>query len=126
MTWTLLQLAEIAAFAAIAGATHRYVIRRRGPFADAVVATGGASLRSVFAVADAVAALVYLAFVSAVVPAQDPTLSGPAGLEGALDQVALFALLVAFVQVVLHMVVHRVAAHLEPWPPRATAVAEVS
>ncbi len=123
MSRALLQVAELAAFAGIAAAAHTYVSRRRAPLADALVATAGASMRSVFAIADVVAALVYVAFASAVVPS---TVGVPGDLEGALDKVALFALLVALVQVAAHVAVHRVAGHLEPWPPSVTPAADAA
>jgi hypothetical protein len=51
MTQALLQGVELVAFAGIAVAAHTYVARHRRPFADALVATAGAGMRFVMAVA---------------------------------------------------------------------------
>jgi hypothetical protein len=40
-------------------------------------------------------------------------------IEAMLDTVALFALLVAALQVISLLTLYRIAHHLEPWPPRS-------
>jgi hypothetical protein len=118
MTRALLQAAELAAFAGIAVGAHTYVTRRRRPLADALVATAGTVMRAMVAIADVVAALLYVAFAAAVVPFAGLSPVGPGEVDDVLDTVALFALLVAVVQVGGYTLLHRVAGHLEPWPPQ--------
>jgi cell division protein FtsW (lipid II flippase) len=121
MTRALLQAAELAAMTGIAVGAHGYVTRRRGPLADALVATAGNSMRAMMAIADVVAALVYVAFASAVIPSTGAV--GEREVESVLHTIAAFALVVAVVQVVSQLVLHRVAAHLEPWPPAVGSAA---
>jgi hypothetical protein len=124
MTRALLQAAEITVLAGIAVGAHRYVVRRRAPLADALEKVAGTAMRAVAAIADAVAGLVYAAFAFAAVPAAGASPVRAGEIDATLDTVAAFAVLVAVVQVVTHLVLYRVAHHLEPWPPRPARSAE--
>lgn len=124
MTRALLHAAELTVLAGIAVGAHRYVVRRRGPLAEALEKLAGTSMRAVAAIADTVAGLLYAAFALAVVPAAGESTVRAAEVESALDTVAVFALLVALVQVVAYLVLYRVAHHLEPWPPHPTLPAD--
>ena len=122
MTRIALQLLEITTLAVIAVVTHRYVNRRRGVFLDDLEELAGRSVRMLVGIADVVAGLIYVAFAAAVVPFG----GGAAGLpdvESVFDVVAVFALLVAAAQVTSLVVLHRVANHLQPWPPRNASLA---
>lgn len=123
MTRALLQAAELATFAGIAVGAHTYVAHRRAPLADALEATAGSVMRAVLAIADVVAVLLYVAFAATVVPLTGASPVPARHVEEVFDSVALFAVLVAVVQVAGYMLLHRVAAHLEPWPPRLDAPA---
>jgi hypothetical protein len=118
MTRALLKVAELAAFAGIAATTHVYVARRRRPLIDALEVMAGDSMRSVIAVADVVSGLLYLAFAAVFVPSSGVSPVAPGAVEAVLDAVAAFALLVALALVVGHLLLYRVAHHLEPWPPQ--------
>ena len=122
MTRGLLQAVELVTFAGLAAGAHTYVARRRRPLADALVATAGTVMQAIVAIADVVAVLLYVAFAAAVLPLTGGSPTG-SHVEQVLDTVALFALLVAVIQVAGYMLLHRVAGHLEPWPPSMEAPA---
>ena len=122
MTRIALQVLQVSTFAAIAVVTHNYVSRRRQTLLTDLEALAGTSMRSFASVADAVAGLIYVAFAAATVPFGGGT-TGPPDLESVFDAVAVFALLVAAAQVVGLVVLHRIAHHLEPWPPRDASLA---
>lgn len=116
---TALQLIEVAVLLAIAGAAHYRIVRARGPFLEDLEGVAGKRVGTVAVVADVLSALVYLAFVAAVVPIEGPQAFVQFHLEDAFDVVAVAALLVAALELTSLMLIHRVAYSLEPWPRRA-------
>ena len=117
----VLQMIEAGALVVIAVAAHWVTARARRPFVEALGGLGGASVRGLVAVGDVIAWLLYLAYGAAFVPFEDVGLMAPGRVEDGFDGIAVFALLVAAVQVATLVVAHRIAHNLEPWPPAAEA-----
>ena len=98
---------------------HALVVRGRRPFVGWAEGVAGPVVRGVVAVVDVVVGLICVAFFAVLLPVH----GGPVDEGGALDALAAFALVVAAMESVSLMIVHRVAQILEPWPAGAEAAA---
>jgi len=116
MTWTMLRSLELAALAVIAVGAHLWVVWLRRSLMDGLRELAGDVARDLARLSDLTAALIYVSFAAAAVPVGSlrPT-SGE--VDSVLDTIGLFALVVAVVEVATLFVLHRMAHHLEPWPP---------
>lgn len=117
MRWSTLEILEVAALASVALVTHAIMRRFRRPFIAALEGLAGPPVRGLAAVSDVVSGLLYLGFGAAAVPLDGTGRVTSYQIESAFDTVALFAVLVATVQVVNLLALHRAASHLESWPP---------
>lgn len=88
----------------------------RRPLLNDLARTGRHHVRLAVVVADVTSTLVYGAFVLAAVPFEYDARTAAFHFESALDSVALFALVVAFVEVVAVLAIRRTALNLEQWP----------
>lgn len=116
MNW---ELWSGVAMVTLAIAGHALAARGRRSFVRWAEGIGGPAIPAVQAVVDVVVGLVYVAFVALLVPVH----GNPAAAGQALDALASFALVMAAMESVSMMVVHRVAQAFEPWPPAAEVAA---
>lgn len=107
----------MAALVAIAVPAHVAVTRIRRPLVKDLELSAGGVIRPLAAILHVVAFLLYLGFGAAAVPFDFIGAAGPHDIEGVLDTIALFAVLVAAIQLASLLILHRVAGNLEPWPP---------
>lgn len=117
MEWAALRGLEVAAMMVLAVGSHLLVARLAENFVNSLAKVAGGVVRTVAAVGHAVAGLVYIGFAAVSAPFGDGV--GPVGepdLEGVVDAIGVFALLVALVQVVILLTLQRVANRWEPWP----------
>ena len=120
MKWMTLQLIEVAVLLAIGVGAHVTVMRARQAYLDELEALAGRVVGLVAAAADVLVALVYLAFIAAVVPLEgNPVLAGY-HVEDVFDVIALGALLVGLLEVVSLRAIHRTAHRVEPWSSAPT------
>ena len=117
MNWTL-QLIEVVVLLAMGAAAHLVTMRARRAFVVDLEALAGKTAWAITTISDVIVGLVYVAFVSAVAPPEVEPWAQPYHLEDVLDVLALGALVLAFLEVTALLTIHRIAQHLEPWPPK--------
>jgi hypothetical protein len=119
LEWGGMEVIHLVLLVAIAIVGHLLVVRARGRLLDRVAELTGAPVGSIVGVADAVLALLYVSFIAASVGV--PTGFGvtPAmEVERMLNNVALFALYLATLNVIGLGLVYRLSYGLEGWPGR--------
>lgn len=121
MEWTVLQVTQAALLVAVAVSARLAMRTIRRPLLGVLKRIGGGAVGVVVATADLATSLVYLAYVAGAIPFETARGARAYHYELALDSVALFALVVAVVEVVSLAAIHRVAQHFEQWPPRPAA-----
>ena len=125
MSWGL-QLTQLLLLALIAISCHVLVGRARRPLIASLDGLAAGLMDPLAAISDVVAGLLYIAFAAATVPFDGTRSVGPLQVEAMMDSIALFAVLVAVVQLSSLAMLHRLAHHLEPWPPRSTELSTSS
>jgi hypothetical protein len=123
MSWGSLQILVVVTMLVIGVAAHLGIAHTRRAFVRDLSRLARRRMQPFASLSDVISGLLYVGYAAAVLPFDDYHVAASYAVESALDLIGLFALLVAALQLLSIWAIHRVAHHLEPWPPAASSAA---